>query len=167
MKTKLLLIALLWTSSALSGMTLNTISGGILEEDDHETRFHGGTERVKLTNGDYFTIQGLQDRVEFQSPSRKDWYFDNKVIYPNELDLSNIANVKESDVLTITATAHHDNSTQYYIDTIKYRSAAHNNALMYRIVSVRPVLPEPSAYALLAGLLALCCVALRRRGMSA
>lgn len=164
---KLILLALLWTSSALSGMTFNTISGGLLANDDNEVRFQSGAISVPLINGDWFRMQGFGDRVEFQSVSRKDWYFDNKVIYPNELDLSNIANVKESDVLTITATAHHDNSTQYYIDTIKYRSAAHNNALMYRIVSVRPILPEPSSYALLAGLLAFCCIALRRRGMSA
>lgn len=164
---KLLLIALLWTSSALSGMTINTIAGGLLEKDDREVRFNSGTKWVPLTNGDYFSIQGFGDRVEFQSPSRKDWYFDNKVIYPNELDLADINDIKESDILTIVGTAHHDNNTQYYIDTIKYRSAAHNNALMYRIVSVRPTLPEPSAYALLAGLLALSCVAVRRRGISA
>ena len=166
MKTKLLLITLLWTASALSGMTIDTISGGLLANDDNEVRFQSGFISVPLIHGDWFRMQGFGDRVEFQSVSTKDWYFDNKVIYRNELDLADITDMKESDVLTITATAHHDNSVQYYIDTIKYRSAAHNNALMYRIVSVRPTLPEPSAYALLAGLLALSCVAVRRRGIA-
>lgn len=164
---KLILIALLWTSSALSGMTIDTISGGLLANANNEVRFQSGFISVPLINGDWFRMQGFGDRVELQSVSTKDWYFDNKVIYRNELDLADITDIKESDVLTITATAHHDQSKQYYIDTIKYRSAANNNALMYRIVSVRPTLPEPSAYALLAGLLALSCVAVRRRGIAA
>ena len=167
MKTNLLLIALLWTSSALSGMTLNTISSGILADVPTEVMFKGGRKSAILTNSDYFNIQGFGDRVEFQSVSRKDWYFDNKVIYPNELSLADITDIKESDILTIVGTAHHDNSKQYYIDTIKYRNANRNNALTFAIVSVRPILPEPSSYALLAGLLSLSCVALRRRGISA
>jgi len=122
-------------------------------------KFQQGTQWVPLTNGDAFQIQGLGDRVEFQSLSRKDWYFDKKVIYPNELPLTQLKAVKGTDVMTITATANHDNYKQYSISFVKFLN---NGQPKLRIIHVG-VLPELAEFSLVLGLFGLGCVMMRRR----
>jgi hypothetical protein len=156
MKTKLLLIALLSVLS-LGANTIN-INPGVLANEP-EVAFKGGASMVRIENGDFFKMKALGDRVEMQSVSNKDWSFDNKVIYPSELNLSDLLNFNEEDILTITATALHDNSTQYAVGLIKYMD---KGRLSLRVVSAYTI-PEPSTFALLAGMLAFTHIALKRR----
>ena len=157
MKTILLLTSLLAVSS-LGAFTILDINDGLLANEP-KVAFKGGSTKVRLDNGDFFKMQGFGDRVELQSVSTKDWSFDNKVIYSGELPLADIYNLSQSDILTITATARHDNLTEYAVGLIKYFN---NGKLTIRAVSVHPV-PEPNTFALLAGLFAFFHVAMKRR----
>tara|TARA_R110002050_G_C8607828_1_gene486192 strand:+ start:30 stop:524 length:495 start_codon:yes stop_codon:yes gene_type:complete len=130
-----------------------------------DVSFKQGSDFVEMTDGNYFRMRGLGDRVEMQSLSTMDWSFDWKVVYPNQLSLADITDIQESDIGTIVATARHDNMKQYAVSIVRYLRNGQVSRL--QVVAVKPILPEPSSYALLAGLLAFCCVALRRRGMSA
>jgi len=124
-----------------------------------EVAFKGGATTVRLTNSDFFKMQGFGDRVEFQSVSTKDWFFDNKVIYPWELPLTTLSSIQDSDILTITATAHHNASQQYDINVIKYMS---KGRIMLRVISVSAV-PEPAHAALIVAFLALILIMLKNR----
>lgn len=158
LKTILTLALAAISSSASAGVALSGINKGVLANSP-EVRFQGGTATVRMINGDFFKMQGFGDRVEFQSVSTKDWYFDNKVIYPQELPLANISNIEPDDILTITGTALHDGGQQYNIGVIKYYK---NGRLMLRVVSAAAV-PEPAVVALGMGLVAFCAVAIRKR----
>jgi hypothetical protein len=151
-----LLISFLLVSSL--GATTLSIDPGVLSNEP-EVAFKGGASMVRVENGDFFKMQGFGDRVEMQSVSNKDWAFDNKVIYPSELNLADILNFDEEDVLTITATALHDNSTKYAVGLIKYMD---KGRLSLRVVSAY-IIPEPSTFALLAGMVAFSHIALKRR----
>lgn len=157
-KTILTLALVAISSSASAGVALSGINKGVLANSP-EVRFQGGTATVKMINGDFFKMQGFGDRVEFQSVSTKDWYFDNKVIYPQELPLANINNIEADDILSITGTALHDGSQQYNIGVIKYYK---NGRLTLRVVSAAAI-PEPAVVALGMGLVAFAAVAIRRR----
>ena len=157
-KTILTLALAAISSSASAGVALSGINKGVLANSP-EVRFQGGTATVKMINGDFFKMQGFGDRVEFQSVSTKDWYFDNKVIYPQELPLANINNIEADDILSITGTALHDGGQQYNIGLIKYYK---NGRLMLRVVSAAAI-PEPAVVALGMGLVAFAAVAIRRR----
>ena len=153
---KIILTTLLALSSL--GATTIDINKGVLSNEP-EVAFKGGASMVRVENGDFFKMKALGDRVEMQSVSNKDWAFDNKVIYPSELNLADILNFDEEDVLTITATALHDNSTQYAVGLIKYMD---KGRLSLRVVSAH-IIPEPSTFALLVGMVAFSHIALKRR----
>lgn len=157
-KTILTLALAAISSSASAGVALSGINKGVLANSP-EVRFQGGTATVRMINGDFFKMQGFGDRVEFQSVSTKDWYFDNKVIYPQELPLANINNIEADDILTIIGTALHDGGQPYNIGVIKYYK---NGRLMLRVVSAAAI-PEPAVVALGMGLVAFAAVAIRRR----
>lgn len=157
-KTILTLALAAISSSASAGVALSGINKGVLANSP-EVRFQGGSAMVRLTNGDFFKMQGFGDRVEFQSVSTKDWYFDNKVIYPQQVALANINNIEADDILTITGTALHDGGQQYAIGVIKYYN---NGRLTLRVVSADAI-PEPAVIALGMGLTALGVVAIRKR----
>jgi len=165
---KLILLALLAIANiATATATPFLIDTGVLITlpNNPDVPFAGGSDYVELTDGNSFRIRGLGDRVEMQSLSTMDWSFDWKAVYPSQLSLADIADIQESDIGTIVATARHDNMKQYSVSIVRYLKNGRVPRL--QVVAVRPILPEPSSYALLAGLLAFCCVALRRRGMSA
>jgi hypothetical protein len=124
-----------------------------------EVAFRGGSTKVRLTNGDFFKMQGFGDRVEFQSVSTKDWFFDNKVIYPWELPLTSLSSIKDSDILTITATSHHNASEQFNINVIKYME---QGRIMLRVIAISAV-PEPAHAVLLLGFAALIFIMIKHR----
>ena len=114
---------------------------------------------VRFDDGNFFRMQGFGDRVEMQSLSTMDWSFDIKVIYPNMMPLADLYNITESDITTIVATARHDSMTEYRVGVIKYIK---NGKMRLRVVSAH-IIPEPETFALIAGLLAITSVALKRR----
>jgi hypothetical protein len=114
---------------------------------------------VRLDGGDFFKMQGFGDRVEFSSVSNKDWSFDIKVVYPHMLPLADLYNITESDITTIVATARHDNMTEYHVGIIKYIK---KGKVRLRVVSAH-IIPEPETFALIAGLLALTSIMMKRR----
>jgi len=160
MKSVPLLLALLLVSKAtvLGAVSIGDINKGLLTNDP-KVAFNGGRATVRINNGDFFKMQGFGGRVEMQSVSTKDWSFDNKVIYTGELPLADIYNISPDDVMTITATARHDNLTDYAVGLIKYFD---NGKLTLRVVSVNAV-PEPATIALMLGLVALSYIAIKRR----
>lgn len=163
MKTiSLWLLPLLSITSVTAGVNVTTFNPNLLipnQPNGTEVAFKGGSSMVRLTDGDFFKMQGFGDRVEFQSVSNKDWFFDNKVIYTWELPLTSLNNISDSDILTITATSLHNAATEYNVNVIKYMK---NNRMMLRVVSVG-IVPEPEAFALFAGMVALSVIALRHR----
>lgn len=160
MKIQTLLVAVILTlsSTASAGVSLANINKGVLVNDPF-VRFRGGASMVRLSDGDFFKMQGFGDRVEFQSVSTKDWFFDDKVIYMNELSIANVANIEQSDIHTITATALHNGGQEYAVHVIKQFEGG---ALGIRVIAVDAI-PEPEAIALLFGLGSLTFVALRKR----
>ena len=160
MRTKNIISVLaLLASSALShASTAFNVHPGVLDNQP-DVAFRGGSAKVRFNNGDFFKIQGFGDRVEFSSVSNKDWSFDNKVIYPSELPFADIYCIAESDILTIVATARHDNMTEYSVGVIKYMK---HGKVRLRVVSAY-IIPEPETAGLLSGLLALSLLAIKRR----
>lgn len=128
------------TISNISNTTNVNIVGNDLLANQPDVAFNNDTETVQFTNGDFFRMQGFGDRVELQSLSLKDWFFDNKVIYPYELELADLQNIQQSNILTVTATAHHNNSQQFNVDIVKYMG---NNGLRLRVLNAYAI-PEPS-----------------------
>lgn len=156
MQTKLLL-AFIAISSVASATAFNVNSGVLANTPD--VAFNSGSSMVRFDDGNFFRMRGFGDRVEMQSLSMMDWSFDTKVVYPNMLPLADIYNIEQSDILTIVATARHSNMTDYNVGVIKYIK---NGKLRLRVVSAH-IVPEPETFALLAGLLALFSVAIKRR----
>ena len=114
---------------------------------------------VRFDDGNFFRMKGFGDRVEMQSLSTMDWSFDIKFVYPHMLPLADLCNITESDIKTIVATARHDSMTEYHVGVIKYIK---NGKVRLRVVSAH-IIPEPETFALIAGLLAITSVALKRR----
>ncbi len=152
MKLKLITLALLSLStSTFAGVNITSINTGILANEP-SVKFSNGSAKVRMTDGEFFKIAGMGDRVEFQSLSLMDWSFDNKVIYPWELPLTDTSHITHDDILIVTATARHNASKEYQVAVIK---TLEGGSLTLRVVSV---IPEPSTYVLLLGLLALIAV---------
>ena len=156
------LLPLLLTCAAQAATNITGFNSQLLDPNQPngtKVAFKGGSTKVRLTNGDFFKMQGFGDRVEFQSVSTKDWFFDNKVIYPWELPLTSLSSIEESDILTITATAHHNASEQFKINVIKYME---RGRLMLRVISVSAI-PEPAHAVLLLGFAALLFIMIKHR----
>ena len=152
MKIKLITLVLLSLNAAtFAGVNVSTINVGILANHP-SVKFSNGSATVKMTDGERFRIAGMGDRVEFQSLSLMDWSFDNKVIYPWELPLTDTSNISSDDILIVTATARHNAAKQYQVSVIKTLEGGHLNL---RVVSV---IPEPTTYVLLLGLFTLVAV---------
>jgi hypothetical protein len=158
---KLILLALVILTNISAASAFN-INKGVLSNTP-DVAFSGGSSMVRFTDGNFFRMTGYGDRVEMQSLSTMDWSFDIKVIYPSMMPLANLNFIQESDIKTIVASARHDNMTEYHIGVIKYLK---NGKIRLRVVSAH-IIPEPETFALLAGLLAFCFIALRRRGIAA
>ena len=154
---KLTLLALIAFSSVASASVFNVNSGVLANTPD--VAFKGGSSMVRFDDGNFFRMQGFGDRVEMQSLSTMDWSFDIKVVYPHMLPLADLYNITESDITTIVATARHDSMTEYRVGVIKYIK---NGKVRLRVVSAH-IIPEPETFALIAGLLAITSVALKRR----
>ena len=148
-------------TSLTAGINITNIDPRLLVPNPNgtEVAFEGGAAAVRLTNNDFFRIQGFGDRVEFQSVSTKDWYFDNKAIYPWELPVTSLNNISDSDILTITATSLHNAATEYKVNVIKYMK---NNRMVLRVISVG-IIPEPAHAVLLLGFAALIFIMLKHR----
>ena len=132
-----------------------------------KTKFSNGGSSVVVQdyiNGgnDQFRIAGMGDRVELQSISQKDWYFDDKVIYRWELPYSpDVNNPSTYATITLTAEAKHNSNTVYHFDAIKYKK---NDQDWFKIVGVYgAVVPEPSSYVLILGFMSLVYVMWKRR----
>jgi len=160
MKTNIILALALCVSYTLThASTAFNINPGVLTNKP-DVAFQGGSATVRFSTGDFFKMQGFGDRVEMQSLSLKDWSFDNKVIYTSELPFADIYNIRESDILTIVATARHDNMTQYSVGVIKYLK---QGRVRLRAVSAS-IIPEIAAFPLILGLLAVSLLVIRRKG---
>lgn len=132
-----------------------------------KTKFSSGGSSVVVQdyiNGgnDQFRIAGMGDRVELQSISQKDWYFDDKVIYRWEIPYTSNANDPSTyNTITLTAEAKHNSNTIYSFNAIKYRQG---NQDWFKIVGVYgTAIPEPSTYVFILGLAALVYVMWKRR----
>ena len=150
-------MALVAFSSMASASVFHVNSGVLANSPD--VAFKGGSSMVRFDDGNFFRMKGCGDRVEMQSLPNMDWSFDVKVVYPHMLPLADLYNVTESDIKTIVATARHDSMTQYQVGVIKYIK---NGKVRLRVVSAH-IIPEPETFALIAGLLAITSVALKRR----
>lgn len=163
MKTATLwLLPFISLASLTAGINHISISPDLLvpnEPNGTEVSFKGGSTKVRISSGDFFKMQGFGDRVEFQSVSTKDWYFDNKVIYPWELPLTSLSSIEDSDILTITATARHNASEQFKVNVIKYMD---RGRMTLRVISVS-VIPEPAHAVLLLGFVALLFIMIKHR----
>ena len=156
MKTKLILMALVAFSSMASASVFHVNSGVLANTPD--VAFKGGSSMVRFDDGNFFRMKAFGDRVEMQSLPNMDWSFDVKVVYPHMLPLADLYNITESDIKTIVATARHDSMTEYHVGVIKYIK---NGKVRLRVVSAH-IIPEPETFALIAGLLAITSVALKR-----
>ena len=157
MKIKLIILALAAFANVATASVFHVNSGVLANTPD--VAFKGGSSMVRFDGGDFFKIQGFGDRVEFSSVSNKDWSFDIKVVYPHMLPLADLYNSTESDITTIVATARHDNMTEYHVGIIKYIK---KGKVRLRVVSAH-IIPEPETFALIAGLLALTSIMMKRR----
>ena len=160
MMNKLTLLALVAFSSVASASVFNVNSGVLANTPD--VAFNGGSSMVRFSDGNFFRMKGFGDRVEMQSLSTMDWSFDIKVIYPNMLPLADLYNIEKSDIKTIVATARHSNMQEYNVGVIKYIK---NGKLRLRVVSAH-IIPEPETFSLIAGLLALSFIAIKRRNIN-
>ena len=154
---KLILMALVAFSSVASASVFHVNSGVLANTPD--VAFNGGSAMVRFDDGNFFRMKGFGDRVEMQSLSTMDWSFDIKVVYPHMLPLADLYNITESDIKTIVATARHDSMTEYQVGVIKYIK---NGKVRLRVVSAH-IIPEPETFALIAGLLALGSIMMKRR----
>ena len=132
-----------------------------------KTKFTNGASSVVVKdyiNGgnDNFRIAGMGDRVELQSISQKDWYFQDKIIYTWEIPFTSDVNDPSTyQTISLTAEAKHNSNTIYEFDAIKYRKG---NQTWFEIVGVYgATVPEPSAYVLILGFLSLVYVMWKRR----
>jgi hypothetical protein len=150
-------MALVAFSSMASAYVFHINSGVLANTPD--VAFNGGSSMVRFDDGNFFRMQGFGDRVEMQSLSTMDWSFDIKVVYPHMMPLAGLYNITYSDIKTIVATARHDSMTEYHVGVIKYIK---NGKVRLRVVSAH-IIPELETFALIAGLLAITSVALKRR----
>jgi len=158
MKIKVTLAPILAVLALNAGTPAKDLDMGILI-NQAQTNFTNGSAIGNLTTGDKVRMTGNGSFVSLDSASLS---FSQYTISPLDLALADLANVTDGDILTITATSMHNAAETYSVGFIKHMQG---NKAVLRMVSVHAI-PEPEAFAMIAGLLALTSVALKRRQLN-
>ena len=158
MKIKITLASILAALAINAGTPAKDLDMGILI-NQAKTNFSNGSAIGNLTTGDKIRISGEGSFVSLDSASLS---FSQYTISPLDLALADLANVTDGDILTITATSMHNAAETYSVSFIKH---IQGNKTILRMVSVQAI-PEPESFAMIAGILALTSVALKRRQLN-
>ena len=136
------------------GLSVGTYPKGLLNSSSH-SKFTNHSMTAASIRG----TAPVHMRANFGSVylQGKNWDFDSNPIYASAMDITDSQDFHESDILTIVGSY---KQQEYELEFIKHFRNKHERL---RIISVKPIIPEPSLYGTITAAVAGMVVMMRRR----
>ena len=135
-------IALMMSVGIAHGLSITTYPKGLLNSSSHSKFTNQSRTGASIQGTSPVHMQANFGSVLLDG---RDWTFGHNPIYSSDLSITDSQDFSERDILTVTGTY---KQQEYELEFIKHFRNKHERL---RIISVNPIIPEPSQYAGIAG----------------